>query len=80
MTSADVTALETRYSEVCAELAAMTDVNKGGKPDAGGGGDAVQHVAWRRSLLDELRTLREEIREAKKYADNDGSPVWELRS
>ena len=80
MTSADVTALETRYSEVCAELAAMTDVNKGGKPDAGGGGDAVQHVAWRRSLLDELRTLREEIREAKKYADNDGSPIWELRS
>jgi hypothetical protein len=80
MTSADVTALETRYSEVCAELAAMNDVNKGGKPDAGGGGDAVQHVAWRRSLLDELRTLREEIREAKKFADNDGSPCWELRS
>jgi len=80
MNAAAVTALETRYSEVCAELAAMTDVNKGGKPDAGGGGDAVQHVAWRRSLLDELRTLREEIREAKKYADNGGSPIWELRS
>lgn len=80
MNAAAVAALEARYAEVCNELAAMTDVNKGGKPDAGGGGDAVQHVAWRRSLLDELRTLREEIREAKKYADNDGSPIWELRS
>jgi hypothetical protein len=80
MNSAAVAALEARYAEVCNELAAMTDVTKGGKPDAGGGGDAVQHVSWRRSLLDELRTLREEIREAKKYADNDGSPIWELRS
>ncbi len=80
ISSTDVANLEARYAEVCAELALMTDVNKGGKPDAGGGGDAVQHVAWRRSLLDELRTLREEIREAKKLADNDGRPCWELRS
>ena len=38
ISSTDVANLEARYAEVCAELAAMTDVKKGGKPDAGGGG------------------------------------------
>ena len=76
--------LKTRRATVAAELAAMTKLTMGGKPNAmtADGGTSVDHVGFRRSLLEELKMLDEAIlREAKVQAafdDEDGS--WEIES
>jgi hypothetical protein len=76
--------LKTRRATVAAELAAMTKLTMGGKPNAmtADGGTSVDHVGFRRSLLEELKMLDEAIlREADVQAalDNeDGS--WEIES
>ena len=54
--------LETRHKAVCAELAAMSATTAGGLPDAGGP-DQIAHVAYRMSLLDERKQLKEAIAE-----------------
>lgn len=76
--------LKTRRATVAAELAAMTKLTMGGKPNAmtADGGTSVDHVGFRRSLLEELKMLDEAIlREAEVQAaldDEDGS--WEIES
>lgn len=76
--------LRTRRATVAAELAAMTKLTVGGKPNAmtADGGTSVDHVGFRRSLLEELKMLDEAIlREAEVQAaldDEDGS--WEIES
>jgi hypothetical protein len=76
--------LKTRRATVAAELAAMTKLTMGGKPNAmtADGGTSVDHVGFRRSLLEELKMLDEAIlREADVQAaldDEDGS--WEIES
>jgi hypothetical protein len=76
--------LKTRRATVAAELAAMSKLSMGGKPNAmtADGGTSVDHVGFRRSLLEELRMLDEAIlREAEVQSaidDEDGS--WEIES
>lgn len=76
--------LKTRRATVAAQLAAMTVSTIGGKPNANtaDGGTTVDHVGYRRSLLEELKMLDEAIlREAEVQAaldDEDGS--WEIES
>ena len=76
--------LRTRRATVAAQLAAMTVSTIGGKPNANtaDGGTTVDHVGYRRSLLEELKMLDEAImREAEVQAaldDEDGS--WEIES
>lgn len=76
--------LRTRRATVAAQLAAMTVSSIGGKPNANtaDGGTTVDHVGYRRSLLEELKMLDEAIlREAEVQAaldDEDGS--WEIES
>lgn len=76
--------LRTRRATVAAQLAAMTLTSVGGKPNAmtADGGTSVDHVGFRRSLLEELKMLDEAIiREAEVEAalnDEDGS--WEIES
>ena len=76
--------LMTRRATVAAQLAAMTLTSVGGKPNAltADGGTSVDHVGFRKSLLEELKMLDEAIiREAEVEAalnDEDGS--WEIES
>jgi hypothetical protein len=76
--------LRIRRATVAAELAAMTKLTMGGKPNAmtADGGTSVDHVGFRKSLLEELKMLDEAImREAQveaALADEDGS--WEIES
>jgi hypothetical protein len=76
--------LKTRRATVAAQLAAMTLTSVGGKPNANtaDGGTTVDHVGFRKSLLEELKMLDEAIlREAEVQAaldDEDGS--WEIES
>lgn len=76
--------LRTRRATVAAQLAVMTLTSVGGKPNAmtADGGTSVDHVGFRRSLLEELKMLDEAIiREAEVEAalnDEDGS--WEIES
>ena len=77
--------LKTRRAYVASQLAAMTVTSgAGGKPNANtsDGGTTVDHVGYRRSLLEELKMLDEAIlREAEVQAaldDEDGS--WEIES
>lgn len=76
--------LRTRRATVAAQLAAMTLTTVGGKPNAmtADGGTSVDHVGFRKSLLEELKMLDEAIiREAQVEAalnDEDGS--WEIES
>jgi hypothetical protein len=57
----DLDNLLTRRSNVIAELAAMTSTANGGKPTYTIDGQQVDHVAYRKSLYDELRELNHQI-------------------
>ena len=51
--------IATRIAAVLAELAAMTSTSAGGKPTYTIDGQMVDHVGYRRSLLEELKMLQE---------------------
>ena len=76
--------LKTRRATVAAELAAMSKLSMGGKPNAmtADGGTSVDHVGFRRSLLEELKMLDDAIlREAEvQSAINDEDGSWEIES
>lgn len=57
----DLQNLLARRSNVIAELAAMNSSSAGGKPSYSIDGQAVDHVAYRKSLYDELRELNRQI-------------------
>lgn len=80
-----LTDLKARRATVASELASMSITSSvGGKPNAmtADGGTSVDHVGFRKSLLEELKMLDEAIlREADVQAaldDEDGS--WEIES
>lgn len=76
--------LKARRAYVAAQLAAMLVTTVGGKPNANtaDGGTTVDHVGYRKSLLDELKMLDDAImRDSQVQAaidDQDGS--WEIES
>ena len=53
--------LLTRRSNVIAEPAAMNSAASGGKPSYAIDGQEVDHVAYRKSLYDELAQLNQQI-------------------
>jgi hypothetical protein len=59
--------IEARLDAIAEELAALGPTvsggtsKAGGLPDASGDPAGIQHTAYRRSLLDEMRLLREEL-------------------
>ena len=57
----DLDNLLTRRSNVIAELAAMTSTASGGKPSYSIDGQQVDHVAYRKSLYEELALLNQQI-------------------
>ena len=57
----DLANLLTRRSNVIAELAAMNSSASGGKPSYSIDGQEVDHVAYRRSLYEELAQLNQQI-------------------
>ncbi|MGE5192810.1 MAG: hypothetical protein ACM3U2_09925 [Deltaproteobacteria bacterium] len=57
----DLENLLTRRSNVIAELAAMNSSASGGKPSYTIDGQAVDHVAYRKSLYEELDLLNRQI-------------------
>ncbi len=57
----DLDNLLTRRSNVIAELAAMNSSASGGKPSYTIDGQEVDHVAYRKSLYEELALLNQQI-------------------
>jgi hypothetical protein len=57
----DLDNLLTRRSNVIAELAAMNAAASGGKPSYSIDGQQVDHVAYRKSLYEELAQLNHQI-------------------
>jgi hypothetical protein len=55
----DAENIATRKSAIYAQLAAMSSTSVGGKPTYSIDGQSVDHVGYRRSLLDELKMLNE---------------------
>jgi len=61
----DLANLETRRAAVCAELAAMSTSKAGGLPNSDGTGLNIDHVGYRKSLLEELKQLDELIKQMR---------------
>jgi hypothetical protein len=59
--SQDLTNLLARRSAIYSQLAAMTTTSPGGGPNTTGEGVSVDQVGYRKSLLDELNQLNEQI-------------------
>jgi hypothetical protein len=57
----DLDNLLTRRSNIIAELAAMNSAASGGKPSYSIDGQQVDHVAYRKSLYEELALLNQQI-------------------
>jgi hypothetical protein len=57
----DLDNLLTRRSNIIAELAAMNSTASGGKPSYSIDGQEVDHVAYRKSLYEELALLNRQI-------------------
>jgi hypothetical protein len=57
----DLTNLLARRSAIYAQLAAMTTTSPGGGPNTTGEGVSVDQVGYRKSLLDELAQLNDQI-------------------
>ena len=55
----DAENIAARKSAIYAQLAAMSSTSVGGKPTYSIDGQSVDHVGYRRSLLDELKMLNE---------------------
>lgn len=50
--------LQTRIDAIGVQLAAMSSTKAGGKPSYQGDGRSVDHVGYKRGLLDELKELQ----------------------
>lgn len=68
--------LNARKEAIGVELANMSATTAGGKPDAGKSG--IGHVAYRMSLLEELKALEEMITAAKTDANLDSGNYFSL--
>lgn len=76
--------LITRRNNIAQELAALDATKQGGKVNVTGGvGSNVDHVGYRQSLVDELKTLQDMIEgagAADQAADIAENGPWEIRS
>ena len=61
--------IETRLDAIALELAEMGPTKAGGLPDASGMPVGVGHVAYRMSLIAEMRELNEELKEIIRQQD-----------
>jgi len=70
---------EERLAAVMAELAALDATKAGGKPNAATSG--IDHLGYKRGLLDEAKTLREQIKLLRELIseETDGK-TWEVVS
>ena len=59
--NADLTNLLARRSAIYAQLGAMSTTSPGGGPNTTGEGVSVDQVGYRKSLLDEIDQLNEQI-------------------
>ena len=57
----DLENLKTRRSAILTELAALSSTASGGKPNYTINGQSVDHIGYKRSLYDELKTIDELI-------------------
>lgn len=55
----DLENLQTRRSAILAELASLTSSRNGGRPTYSIDGQMIDHVGYRKSLLEELKSLNE---------------------
>lgn len=77
------TALEnarTRYNAIWAELAALDATKAGGKPNAAGGGDTINHVGYKDGLYRELESLEKRFPILKTEVDGAGMAPFEVRT
>jgi hypothetical protein len=65
------TSIKARIATIEAQLEAMTAATLGGMPTTSGGGESIDHIRYRESLLRELEQLRKMLPMA------DGP--WELK-
>lgn len=74
--------VEARRLAILNELNALDKTKPGGKPDAVGAGTNVQHVAYRLSLLEELKCYEELLDRYKAQEDSgdDGASPYEFIS
>ncbi len=70
--------LTTRKNAIGVELAAMSATKAGGIPDAGKSG--VGHVAYRMSLLEELKLLEAQIEQEGLNATDGNATTFEFHS
>jgi len=59
--ASDIDNLLTRRTNILAELAALNSTKPGGKPSYSTDGQAVDHVKYKLSLYEELKSLNETI-------------------
>lgn len=57
----DLANLQTRRTAICVELAALSSTAAGGKPDVSAGGIKIEHVAYKKSLYEELASIDKAI-------------------
>lgn len=77
------TALEnarTRYNAIWAELAALTSSAAGGKPNASGGDNTIDHVGYKDGLYRELEALEKRFPVLKTEVDGAGNAPFEVRT
>jgi len=53
--------LRTRRTAIAAELAAIDTTKAGGKPNASGVGESVDHVGYKTALYAELESINKEL-------------------
>ena len=82
MASAYLTNLITRRDAIAAELAAMNTTKAGGLPTVKDreGGTTIDHVQYRLSLLEELKDINSQIKDAQNVDDaaNGGELFFEF--
>lgn len=70
MTDSELELLKVRRLAVVTQLSAMVSTTTGAKPDASGGGESVQHVAYKDALYRELKDLDTLIERATPWEFN----------
>ena len=61
----DLENLKTRRTAIYTELSELDATRAGGKPNAGGSGNTIDHVGYKRSLYDELDRINAQIAAAE---------------
>ncbi len=73
--------LKTRRAAIAAELAALNQAAAGGKPNATGGGNMVDHTGYKQSLYRELEAIDNALQrsgEVSAAEDTAANGPWEI--